>query len=206
VSSDATGVVVAGGHSTRFGDQEKALAEVEGVPMLRRVVDALATVADEVIVNCRPDQREGFAAALDGVTADVRFALDEETEEGPLAGLRTALSAVETDHAVVLGCDMPLVDSAALSTLLSELREHDADAVVARTDDRVEPFHAMYRVDSAVWAAARALEQDQRSLRALLDRLSIRPVDAESSAVPPRSLTSVDTQEQLREIDRDAGD
>jgi len=81
---DATGVVVAGGRSTRFGAREKALAEMNGEPMLRRVVEALGTVTDEVVVNCRRDQRDAFAAALDGVDTGVRFALNEQPDEGPL--------------------------------------------------------------------------------------------------------------------------
>jgi len=199
--ADATGVVVAGGRSIRFGDREKALAEFDGQPMLRRVVDALATVTDEIVVNCRPDQHEQFTTALDGVDADVRFSLDEATDEGPLDGLRTALSAVETNHAVVLGCDMPLVDPDALSTLLSAVRAHDADAAVPRTDDGPEPLHAVYRVGPTVAAAAAARADDQRSLRALLERLSVRSLDAATGAVSPRSLTSVDTRERLREMD-----
>jgi len=200
VSIDATGVVVAGGHSTRFGDREKALAELDGEPMLRRVVDALATMTDDIVVNCRPDQHEAFAAALDGADTDVRFALDEETDEGPLAGLRTALSAVETDDAVVLGCDMPLVDPDALSALLEELRESDADAVVPQTAGGAEPLHAAYRVEPTLAAARAALDDGERSLRALLDQLVVRYLDAEPGVVPPQSLTSVDTESRLAEI------
>ena len=205
MSADVTGIVVAGGHSTRFGDREKALAELDGEPMLRRVADALSTATDEIVVNCRSDQREGFAAALAGVTADVRFAIDEETGEGPLAGLGTALSTVESEYAVVLGCDMPLVDPDALSALLDDLEKGDADAVVPRSDGGAEPLHAAYRVGSTATAAVAALDGDERSLRALLDRLSVRYLDVETSAVSPRSLTSVDTRARLEELDGDGG-
>jgi len=195
---EVTGVVVAGGRSTRFGEREKALAEVGGEPMLRRVVETLGGVADEVVVNCREDQREGFATALDGVDTVVRFALDEHPDEGPLVGLERALSAVETDLAVVLGCDMPLADAASLSAMLDRLgSEHDV--VVPVTDGGPEPLHAVYRVGPAREAARAAIDDGERSLRALLAGLAVEELPV-GEGVPARSVTSVDTEAALAAI------
>lgn len=195
---DVTGVVVAGGRSTRFGDREKALAEVDGEPMLRRVVETLGEVAEEVVVNCRPDQQEAFAAALEGVETVVRFALDEHPDEGPLVGLERALSAVDTDLAVVLGCDMPLADAAALSAMLDRL-DPEADAVVPVTDGGPEPLHALYRVEPTRSAARAAIDDGERSLRAMLARLTVRELPV-GDRIPVRSVTSVDTEAALDEI------
>lgn len=46
-----TGVVLAGGHSRRFGPEEKVLAELDGDPLVARVIDRVATVGEEVIVS-----------------------------------------------------------------------------------------------------------------------------------------------------------
>lgn len=196
---DATGVVVAGGRSTRFGDREKALAEVNGEPMLRRVVEALGTVTDEVVVNCRRDQRDAFAAALDGVDTGVRFALDEQPDEGPLVGLERALSAVGTDRAVVLGCDMPLADPAGLSAMLDGLGS-EGDAVVPTTDGGPEPLHAVYRIGPALTAARAAIDDGERSLRALLARLAVEELPV-GDEIPAQSVTSVDTAAALAAIE-----
>ena len=58
-------LVIAGGRSTRFGDRDKAVAELDGTPMIRRVVDRVADVVDEVVINCRADQVDPISAALD---------------------------------------------------------------------------------------------------------------------------------------------
>jgi len=110
---------------------------------------------------------------------------------------------VETDRAVVLGCDMPLAGADSLSALTTRLG--DSDAVVPRTDGGPEPLHAVYRVGPTLAAAGAALDEGERSLRALLDRLAVSHVDAEKT-VPARSLTSVDTREKLREITGEASD
>lgn len=194
---NATGVVVAGGRSTRFGDREKALAELDGRPMLAHVVATVGELADSVVVNCRPDQQAAFADALSALDADVRWALDEREDEGPLAGLAQALSAVDTDLAVVLSCDMPLAEAAALATLRDRLGEESA--VVPRTAHGPEPLHAVYRTGPTLTAARAALDDGERSLRALLSRLTVRYVEV-GDGVPARSLTSVDTQERLRDV------
>ena len=191
-----TGIVVAGGRSTRFGEGEKALADLDGRPMLAHVVATLAAASDGVVVNCRPDQRAAFADALSGT--DVAWALDARPDDGPLAGLARALSAVDTDRAVVLGCDMPLAEADALAGLRSRLG--DSDAVVPRTEGGPEPLHAAYRVGPTLAAARATLEDGERSLRALLDRLEVEFVAA-GEGVPARSLTSLDTPGQLREVD-----
>ncbi len=195
-----TGVVVAGGRSTRFGDREKALADVAGQPMLRRVVTTLGAHTDGVVVNCRPDQRAAFAAALSGVDTDVRFALDDETGEGPLAGLKTGLRAVDTELALVLGCDMPLAEATALRALHREIRPTD-DAVVPTTPGGPEPLHAVYRVQSTRATAAETVADGERSLRSVLDRLRVREVQVGEGPVPAHAVTSVDTVAELERVE-----
>ena len=199
MTAAVTGVVVAGGRSTRFGDSEKALAAVAGQPMLRRVVATLGTVTSEVVVNCRPDQRAAFERALEGIGTEVRYALDDQPDEGPLAGLFRGLTAVDTEFALVLGCDMPLADGEGLAALLERARTTDADAVVPTTDGGPEPLHAAYRVESTRTAAQEALGDGRRSLHALLDGIEVCEIPV-GDVVSSRSVTSVDTQARLREI------
>mgnify|MGYP000367843854 FL=1 len=104
------GVIVAGGRSTRFGDSDKAVADLAGTPMIRRVADRLGRVVDELVVNCREDQVEAIEAALSDHALDPRFALDEDPDQGPMAGIATGLAAVESEYAAVVACDMPFVD------------------------------------------------------------------------------------------------
>jgi len=57
-----TGVIMAGGRGERFGDPEKCLAPVCGIPLLFRVAGALAQVVDKLYVATTPRHR-GVAAA-----------------------------------------------------------------------------------------------------------------------------------------------
>ncbi|WP_423745003.1 molybdenum cofactor guanylyltransferase (plasmid) [Haladaptatus sp. SPP-AMP-3] len=157
------GVVIAGGRSTRFGESDKAVAPLAGVAMIRRVADELVDVVDELVVNCREDQRAAIDDAMSDYPLPVRFAIDTDPDTGPMAGIRTGLAACDHDYAVVVACDMPFVDPAIVSYLLN--RADGYDAAVPRLDDGwFHPTHAVYRPDPMVEACAAALARGERRI------------------------------------------
>ena len=194
--ADRTAVVVAGGYSTRFGDRDKALAEIDGMPMLARVVDRVGSVVDSVVVSCRDDQRAAFAAALDRIDTPIRFVTDPEPDGGPLVGITSAFETVDSPYAAVVACDMPFVDPAFIEFLFSRAAGHDA--VVPALDDGLrQPTQAVYRVDRTVAVAAERLAEGKRSLRGLLDDLDTVVIPAETvlEHTELKSLTDVNTRE-----------
>ncbi len=169
-------VIVAGGRSTRFGDRDKAVAELAGVPMIRRVADRLVGVTDRLVVNCRADQRASIAAALEGYPPPVAFAIDPTPDEGPMAGIRAGLDAARTPYAFVVACDMPFVQPEFVSHLFDRAMGHDA--AVPRTDDGwYQPTHAVYRADAMRRACDRALAAGERRIVAPLEELDVVVID-----------------------------
>ncbi len=164
------GVIVAGGHSTRFGERDKAVADLAGTPMIRRVADRLSGVVDALVVNCRAEQVDVIREALAGYGREVRYAEDPEPGQGPMAGIRTGLRAVESRYAFVAACDMPFVEPTLVKHLLERAAGHDA--ALPRLDDGwFEPTHAVYRAEPMVRACERALERGERRIVAPLDDL-----------------------------------
>lgn len=192
-------VVLAGGRSTRFGGTDKALAAVAGRPMLARVLDGLTPVVDDVVVNCRADQRRSLGTALGGTRG--RFAVDAVPDGGPVGGIQTGLAAAQDGWALVVGCDMPLFDPHTARDLFRRADAADpwVDAVVPVADGRRQPLGALYRVDRARIACE--LVGTNGRLREVLDALDTRTV--ESSVTPFRS---VDTPEAAAAVGRDLVD
>ncbi|TQQ78987.1 molybdenum cofactor guanylyltransferase [Halonotius roseus] len=201
-NADRTAVVLAGGYSTRFGDTDKALAEIDGRPMLARVVARVGAVVDSVVVSCRDDQRAAFAVGLDGIDdAPIRFVTDPEPDGGPLVGIVSAFEAVDSQYAVVVACDMPFVDPAFIEFLFSQAGGHDA--VVPELDDgHRQPTQAVYRVDRTVAVADERLAAGTRSLRGLLDALETVVVPAETvlDHTDRQSLTDINTRERFESV------
>lgn len=182
-------VVLAGGYSTRFGETDKATAELDGDPLVRRVVDRVDGVVDEVVVNCRDEQREPIATALDGV--DHRFAVDPVPDGGPVAGIRTGCRVARGRFTFVTACDMPFVRPQLVSRLFAAA---EGDGAVPRVGDRLRPLAGVYRADAAVEAADTTLGLGSSALTDLLDRLSVVTVP---SPAPVRAVRDIDTREDL---------
>jgi molybdopterin-guanine dinucleotide biosynthesis protein A len=217
-----TGAILAGGRSTRFGDADKTVAPVAGVPMIRRVADRLAgaddpvppsadragggdPAVDELVVNCRPDQREAIAAALSGVPLPVRWAPDEEPDLGPLAGIRNACRAATDPYAAVVACDMPFADPSFLAALRETAAEPGVEAAVPRLDDRwYQTTQAVYATEPAADACDRALDRGERKVLAMLEQLNEAVVDDDAirSLTTDRTFTNVNTRSELAEAER----
>jgi len=195
----AAGVVLAGGYSTRFGERDKALAPVDGTPMLRRVVERVGAVTDAVVVNCRADQRAAFASILADCDVPVAFAVDAVPDEGPLVGLAGALAVHDATETVLAACDMPFVDPAFLRFLREERAARDADAVVPSTGDGIQPAQAVLATHRARRATRTAIDAGESSLHSLSDRLETVSV-AEAAITArgfERSLVDVNTRDLL---------
>ena len=161
------GVIVAGGRSTRFGDQDKVVADLAGTPMIRRVTERLDEAVDQLVVNCRADQRDTIESALKGLA--VRFAEDPDTDLGPMAGIHTGLGALNSEYATVVAADMPFVEPDLVSYLFERADGHDA--AVPQLDDRwFQTTQAVYHTDAMADACAAALSRGDRKITApLLD-------------------------------------
>ena len=195
-----SGVIVAGGRSTRFGDADKAVAELAGTPMVRRVADRLADVdgLDALVVNCREDQVEAIESALAGYPLDVGFAPDPDPDEGPMAGIRTGLRAVETEYAAVVACDMPFVEPALLAHLGARAEGHDA-AVPRLSDGWFQTTQAVYRAGAMADACDRALARGAGRIVAAFDDLDVVVVgeDEVSERASLATFENLNTREEF---------
>jgi molybdopterin-guanine dinucleotide biosynthesis protein A len=174
--SERAAVVLAGGRSTRFGDGDKAVADLAGTPMIRRVVGRVAPAVDRVVVNCRAAQTSAIRTALDGVAPPVDVAEDDYPDEGPVAGMATGLRAVDCEYAFVVACDMPFVDPAFVDYLFERAAGHEA--AVPRPGKWFETTHAVYRAAAMAAAAEAALEAGRDRTVAPLFDLDFVVVDA----------------------------
>ena len=191
------GAIVAGGRSTRFGDSDKAVADLAGTPMIRRVADRLGQVVDELVVNCREDQVEAISTALSDHTLDPRFALDEDPDQGPMAGIATGLGAVESEYAAVVACDMPFVDPTFVGYLFERAESHEA--AVPRPDEWFQTTQAVYHADAMRDACRRALERGEHKIVEPLFDLDYVVVEREEilEHTTPATFENLNTREEF---------
>jgi molybdopterin-guanine dinucleotide biosynthesis protein A len=187
-----SGVIIAGGRSTRFGERDKAVAELAGTPMIRRVADRIEAAVDELIVNCRPDQRGAIEAAMTGYPLGVSYAEDERPDRGPVAGIHNGLDAASGRYAFVVACDMPFVDPALAEHLFD--RADGEGAVVPRLDGEwFQTTQAVYHADAMATACADALETGDPRILDPLENVEYTVVDEPELG----SVTDLDSFENL---------
>ncbi|WP_396611513.1 molybdenum cofactor guanylyltransferase [Haloferax sp. S1W] len=191
-----TGIILAGGRSTRFGTMDKATATLDGCPMISRVADALDPIVDELVVNCRAEQRTGLTAAL--LDFDVRFAEDSYPDCGPVFGLRTALRESRGVYAAVLPCDMPFVPSGFLSHLFNRLGGRPG--IVPTGSDGMIPVPAVVHTRAAVSACTEALRSGDDSLHGVMSHLDVAVLDERevTAHAGKRAFHNVNTLDDLR--------
>lgn len=187
---NVSGLVLAGGRSTRFGT-DKLVADYHGQPLLHHAVHRLAAVCDEVIVVLAP------GADGTGLPPGVRTANDATEGEGPLAGLHTGLmAAVRSDIVVVAAGDMPDLQPIVLREMVRVLDEAGVDAVALADGGRTRPLPCVLRTWPAADMTHTLLHAGRRRLRDVLDGLRIAVIDeATWTALDPARRTVFDVDE-----------
>lgn len=166
------GYVLAGGGSTRFG-QDKALAEIDGTPMLTRMCQLLAAATSEVRVVAAP----GKYASL-GIEA----VADRWPGEGPLGGIITALQRTEEDGPqsewnLMVSCDMPFLTREWIAFLAQRASQSEAQVVLPRSHHGLEPLCACYKTNAG-GALQTVFEAGERKVTRALQQVKMEVLDA----------------------------
>jgi molybdenum cofactor guanylyltransferase len=180
MGTDTAAIVLAGGTSTRMGTSKAALAW-NNATLLEHVVAIVSGGVGRVVVVAAPEQ------ALPTLS-DVEVVYDDHPGRGPLEGLRTGLTHLGPGrHVFVTATDMPFLTAGLAAHVLAALTD-DIDAVVPIAEGRRQPLAAAYRSD-LVALITRLLDEDVRSMNALLDHCRVRTVDL----ADPGVVTSLNT-------------
>jgi molybdopterin-guanine dinucleotide biosynthesis protein A len=187
-----TGVILAGGSSSRMG-RNKALLEVDGEAIISRVYHTLAKVFHEVIVVTNSPEEYDFLPC--------RKVADTYPGVGSIAGLEAGLSASRTERIFVSACDMPFTSPELIRLLCMKTGECDA-VVPLNAQGLREPLHAVYS-RGILPAFQDAISKGDKSILHLLDRIRTTLVPQnEFSAITGalESFRNVNTVGEYEEI------
>jgi|YNPNPStandDraft_1061719.scaffolds.fasta_scaffold51311_1 molybdenum cofactor guanylyltransferase len=178
-------LILAGGRSRRMG-QDKIWMELEGVPLIERLVRRVLPLAGEILFSANAGERfEALAAQL---PLPARVVADRFPGSGPLAGLHAGLSAARHDLLLALAADLPFVNPRLLRRLIGLAAGFDAVVPQTPADEadllQWEPLHALYR-RTCLPAIEAHLAAGDRQVICFFDEVRVR-------AVPPDELRRFD--------------
>jgi molybdenum cofactor cytidylyltransferase len=188
-------IVLGAGRSSRMGGPNKLLAEINGKPLIRMVVEqALASRARPVIV-VTGHQRQRVEAVLSGLP--VKFVPNPHFADGLGTSLKTGIAALPAavDGAIVCLGDMPQVDAALIDRLIGAIDPGKGALIAVPTIDGK-------RGNPVVWS--RRFFPDLMTVEGDIGARYLIGRYAEAVAEVPVSgtaaLTDVDTPEALQAV------
>ena len=162
--------------------RDKALLEIDGVPLVLRAARALAEVFSEVVI-VSPFRKEYSGLGVELVEDSYRSC-------GPLGGLHAALARADGRPIFALACDYPLVNSSLIRYLVAtegqpaneylpqegqEPRASAAWARVAVWQDRIHPLCGLYSA-ACRETVEEYLASGERSVHGCLNRVETEVV------------------------------
>lgn len=179
----------------------KAWLPMGSETILQRLAHMLTQSLSQVVVVASRGQR------LPPLDENVRIAHDRSPDLGPLEGLAVGLSSLDArdECAMVVACDMPLLQPLFVKCLVSSLEPHEA--VVPFVAGRPHPLVAVYRT-SVLAKVEHQLSSARLSMREFLAEIDVHYLDQEQlSKVDPQlqSLRNINRPEDYREIAREFG-
>ena len=172
---DVTGVLLAGGKSTRMG-RDKRFLTIGDSTLFDRGLSTLCSQFQHVLI----------VIAQDGSPPSVNVAIlrDIVPQCGSLGGLYTGLRAASTSHVFVAACDMPFLNVNVIRYMIG--LKDQADIVVASWQNRIQPTHAIY---------------SKRCVPVLEGMISHRQVKIQPVFQHPSLAVRFVTEEEVRKID-----
>lgn len=158
--TDITGVILAGGKSSRFGSN-KAFAAFQGRAFVERICGVMTDVFTDVLMVTNTPQAYR--------SLNIPMVMDLQPYQGPLGGIYTALRHATRDRIFVVACDMPLLDPAIIFQIIAV--GNGFDAAVPVHDGRLEYLMALYsrrlagEIESCLLANRRSLHAFCRHLK-----------------------------------------
>ncbi len=189
--------VLMGGRSSRMGI-DKAKLIFRAKPMFQWIIEAMTKVADEIIISV---SEKSQVPNLDFFEKDVKVALDEEPELGPIGGLLSGLRMAGGEYVAVAPLDTPLIKPELYNLLFERAKGHDG--AVPKIDAYWEPLHSVYRKSTMVPAIEKALGRNVLHIRGTYEELDIVEVGrAGIEAIDPKltSFLNINTREDMERL------
>ena len=189
-------IILAGGHSRRMG-KDKALIEVDGIPLLQRTCQLAQTVTSQVYIITPWGERYQDIIPK-GCDVIPEMTLPKETPpHGPLVGLYQGLQNVQTPWVLALACDLPKLTATELKFWCQQLDTVTAEkiALLPKSPEIWQPLCGFYRQESSALFAT-YLARGARSFQEFLNQHPVEELRVRDRAC----LFNCNTPEDLEQI------
>ncbi len=159
--ADVTGVILAGGKSSRMGG-DKALLQYNGKPFIQHIAETLLQVFAHVIVI---SDRQEYSFLNLPIYPDLFH------DCGPLAGIHAGLVHAAAPSAFILSCDAPFITTELIYEMLRHA--HPDEITIAKDESNSHPLIGIYPTILLAEFEAE-LRAGKKQVHAFLERYGFR--------------------------------
>ncbi len=191
IINGVSGVILAGGKSRRYG-KNKALVDIDGIPLIQRVLGVMKSLFPSVILITNTPETYAFL--------DIPMYEDKIKGLGPLGGIFTALGVIPENAGFFVACDMPFLNRDLIRYLVAV--RQDFDVVVPNLSGMFESLHALYTI-KCLPEIEKLIHAGMYQTIQLFQKVSVRYVDgSEIRKFDPelRSFSNINRPEELVKI------
>ena len=180
-----TGIILAGGKSTRMGT-DKALLKIGDKTLLETAVNLCRPVCSQILISSDSPAHE-----IAGLT---RIA-DDFAGCGPISGICSCLKQAENEWCFVISVDAAFVTSGFVTWLFTQIE--NTDAIVPIHENGKEPLIALYRKTTLPFFDNQLVSGNYK-MHFLLERFKTKFVDVSDwKSKLPRLFHNINSPEDL---------
>ncbi len=189
-------VILAGGQARRMNGINKLLQKFDEQIQLIKIYQQLKPNIAQVWINSHRDY-----SIYQKIIPNIYYYQDDETGfQGPLMGMKSAWSHVQSDYVLFVPCDVTYIPSKVLLKLHVALAKNNL-AEVAYVEINGKPLYPFCLVKRSSLATLNLhLEQEQRSLKHCFSNLHAQVACFKNPALFFHSINSLDELQQYQQL------
>ena len=189
-------VILAGGQARRMNGINKLLQKFDNKIQLIKIHQHFKSRANQVWVN---SHRDHFI--YEQIIPSIQFFPDDEAGfQGPLMGMKSAWSHVQTDYVLFVSCDVTYIPKKVISRLHQAIQRNPLCevAVVEVNGKALYPFCLLKR--SSLVTIEKHLECNQRSLKHCFAEMHMQLASFKNRTLFFHSINSFDELQQHQQL------
>lgn len=186
---DVTGLILIGGRSSRMG-RDKATLHWGQESFTTTLYKNLNSILAETFIVAGEHNADFWRKKLPVIQ-------DEISDQGPLMGLYSGISACTTEWVFVTSVDTPLIDTELVETLYRNRVGYQA--VIYKDSVRLHPLCGLYH-RSSIGQIEETLRQGQQSMKDFLKKLNINILKVNDNE---KRLFNINTPEDYEAFQKD---
>ena len=181
-----TGIVLAGGKSSRMGS-DKGLLKIDDTTFIERIIEAMKPLVNQIIIVSNNPEYDQFGYTR--IEDDIK-------DSGPLAGLYSGLKHSNSEFNLILSCDIPLIKTEMLKMLV-EADYKNNEVTQIECNGKTMPLIAIYQ-KKCMHKCLELLQQGERRLRIAVNQMKTNTIliDTEFDVF----VQNINTKEDLKAI------